>query len=63
MSMQGKSLMRQYVEGALVSRELHDILYQDTADARFDAELSGYEDKYELMRRIYMGTRRKEKTR
>ncbi len=45
--------MTHYAEGALVSRELHDMMYESAADARFDAELSGYEDNYDLMRRTY----------
>lgn len=48
-----KALMSHYIEGALISRELHDLMHQYAADARFDAELSGYEDNYELMRRTY----------
>lgn len=48
-----KALMTHYAEGALVSRELHDMMYQYAADARFDAELSSYEDNYDLMRRTY----------
>lgn len=59
-----KALMTHYAEGALVSRELHDMMHQYAADARFDLELSsGYEDRYELMRRIYMRRLRGEKTR
>ena len=48
-----KALMTHYAEGALVSRELHDMMHQYAADARFDAELSGHEDNYDLMRRAY----------
>ena len=48
-----KALMTHYADGALVSRELHDMMHQDAADARFDAELSGYKDNYDLMRRTY----------
>ena len=48
-----KSLMRNYAEGALVSRELHDMMYEYAADARFEAGLSGYEDNYDLIRRTY----------
>ena len=59
-----KALMTHYADGALISRELHDMMHQDAADARFDMELSsGYEDRYELMRRIYAVRIRKEKTR
>ena len=42
--MTGKALMTHYVEGSIVSRELHDMMHQYAADARFDAELSGFED-------------------
>lgn len=62
MSNAPKSLMSYYRDGALVSRELHDLMYQYAADARFDMGLSSYEDRYELMRRIYMSKLRKEKT-
>ena len=57
-----KALMTHYLEGALVSRKLHDMMHQYAADARFEAELSGHEE-YELMRRIYIGRLRKEKIR
>ena len=46
--------MTHYADGALVSHELHDMMHQYAADARFDAELSGYEDNYDLMRRTYV---------
>lgn len=39
-----KSLMTHYLEGALISRELHDMMHQYAADARFEVELKGYED-------------------
>lgn len=39
-----KALMTHYAEGALISRELHDMVHQYAADARFEAELSRYED-------------------
>ncbi len=55
--------MTHYADGALISRELHDMVHQDAADARFDAEFGGYEDRYELMRRIYAVRIRKEKAR
>ena len=59
-----KALMTHYADGALISRELHDMMHQDAADARFDMELSsGHEEKYELMRRICAGRLRKEKRR
>ena len=63
MSNTPKSLMRNYAEGALISRELHDMMHQDAADARFDVELGGYEDRHELMRRMYAVRIRKEKAR
>jgi len=34
-----KSLMTQYQEGCLVSRELRDMLTDDAAQARFDREM------------------------
>lgn len=43
-----KSLMTHYLEGALISRELHDMMHQYAADARFEAELKGYEDRYSI---------------
>lgn len=48
-----KALMTHYLEGALVSRELHDMMHSYAADARFEAELSGHEDNYDTMRRAY----------
>ncbi len=54
--------MTHYLEGALVSRELHDMMHQYAADARFEAELSGHEDN--LNARLYGGRQyghRKEK--
>ena len=59
--MPNKALMTHYAEGALISHELHDMMYESAAEARFDAELSGYEDNYDLMRRIYAGRLKKEK--
>jgi len=56
-----KALMSHYIEGALISRELHDMLHQSAADARFDAELNGYEDNYDLMRRTYASYIRRRK--
>lgn len=51
MSVQPKSLMTQYAEGALISRELHDMMHQYAADARFEIELSGHEEN--LTSRMY----------
>ena len=48
-----KALMTHYAEGALISRELHEMIHQHAADARFEAELSGHEDNHDLMRRAY----------
>ena len=45
--------MTHYSEGALISHELHDMMYESAAEARFDAELSRYEDNYDLMQRAY----------
>lgn len=58
-----KALMTHYLEGALISRELHDMMHQDAADARSDVRLSGYEDNYDLMRRAYGEYLRKRKSR
>lgn len=58
-----KALMTHYLEGALISRELHDMMHQYAADARFDAEISGYEDNYDLMRRAYGEKQRERKPR
>ena len=40
MSNQPKALMTQYMEGALVSRELRDMLNESAATQRFDKELA-----------------------
>ena len=37
--MTGKSLMTQYLEGSLVSRELEDMMRDSIAEARFEREL------------------------
>ena len=38
--MSGKSLMTQYIEGAIVGRELREMLASETEQARFDRELA-----------------------
>ena len=48
-----KALMTHYLEGALISRELHDMMYESAAEARFEAELSSYEEN--LAERTYSG--------
>ena len=44
--MSGKSLMTQYVEGTLVSRELRDMLNDYAAEARFDRDMHDDVDLY-----------------
>lgn len=43
MSNEPKSLMTQYVEGSLVSRDLQDMMVEYAAQARFDDEFKDYE--------------------
>lgn len=44
--MSGKSLMAQYAEGQLVSRELNQMMVDYTAQARFDREMVDDIDLY-----------------
>lgn len=44
--MNGKATMTQYAEGSLVSQDLHDMMHEYAADARFEREMVDDIDLY-----------------
>ena len=51
--MSGKSLMTQYIEGTIVSRELRDMLNDFAAEARFEREMRDDIDLYSSRSKLY----------
>ena len=53
MSVEPKSLLTQYLEGSLVSRQLRDMMIDYAQEARFDDEFKDHETKHTFNGRGY----------